>query len=147
MDLDKLDKVALLARNDESRAAGAFAQQRQVLEQSTARRAQLTNFKSEYEQRLQALARDGMDARRLADYRLFLGRLDEALATLETEIGRQRQSLDASRDALAEHSIKRSSVDELISRGRATLAYEERRAEQRQSDENSLRRFEPPDAG
>lgn len=142
MDLEKLDKVATLARSEESRAAGVMQQNRQTLEQSNARLAQLNSFKGEYEERLSSLASKGIDARRLADYRSFLSKLDEAISMLEQEIGRHESELRSSRDAYVQRSTRRSSVDELIQRGRLALAQAEGRREQRANDEANLQRHD-----
>lgn len=143
MDIEKLDKVAMVARNDETRAAGTLHQHQKVLRESSARLEQVRAFKVEYAQRLDALASNGIDARRLVDYRRFLGKLNEALQLLETQINRNEQDVKTSRDAFVDRTARRGSVDELITRGRAALAEEERRAEQRQSDEISLQRHQP----
>lgn len=143
MDIEKLGKVAMVARKDETRAAGTLHQHQRMLRESTARLEQVRSFKAEYGQRLDALAGNGIDARRLADYRRFLGKLNEALQMLETQINSNERDVKTSRDAFVDRSARRGSVDELISRGRAALAEEERRAEQRQSDEISLQRHQP----
>jgi flagellar FliJ protein len=142
MQFDKLDKVAMLARSQESRAAGALQKNQQSLEVSNARLSQLEQFKREYEQRLDAMAREGIDARRLADYRRFLLSLNDAINTQGREITRGEQAVQSSRDEFRDRSLRRGSVDELISRGRATLVLEESRREQRLSDEGSLQRHD-----
>lgn len=142
MDLKKLDKVATLARSEENRAAGTMQRHQQALARSTGRLEQLSAFKVEYQQRLDALSRDGIDARRLADYRQFLRRLDEAIQMLSGEISQQRGEVESSRESYVDRSVRRSAVDELISRGRAALLQAEQRAEQRASDEVNLQRHD-----
>jgi flagellar FliJ protein len=143
MQLDKLDKVALLARSQENRAAVSLQKSQQSLEQSTARLSQLEQFRQEYEQRLEAMAREGIDARQLADYRRFLRNLNEAINLQGKEITQSEENLQTSREEYRDRSLRRGSVDELISRGRAALILEEGRREQRLSDESSLQRHEP----
>jgi flagellar FliJ protein len=88
------------------------------------------------------MAREGIDARRLADYRRFLLSLNDAINTQGREITRGEQAVQSSRDEFRDRSLRRGSVDELISRGRATLMLEESRREQRLSDEGSLQRHD-----
>ena len=140
MELDKLDKVALLARSRESEAASGLHRSQQAFNQSSAKLSQLEQFKHEYEQRLAALASEGMDARQLADYRRFLGKLSSAISQQDQEVSRSGSELASSRDTLVDRSVKRSSVDELINRGRAELALRDSKREQRAADESSLRR-------
>ena len=111
MELDKLDKVAMLARSQESRAAGTFQRSQQALDQSAARRTQLEQFKQEYEQKLQAMGSAGMDARQLADYRLFLKNLNDAIHVQDQDVNRSAADLESSREALVDRSLRRSSVE------------------------------------
>ncbi|WOJ93306.1 flagellar export protein FliJ [Congregibacter variabilis] len=142
MELDKLDKVAMLARSQESRAAGSFQRSQQALDQSAARLSQLEQFKQEYETRLQAMASSGMDARQLADYRLFLRNLNDAISVQDQDFSRSETELESSREALVDRSLRRSSVDELINRGRLNLLKDDDKREQQHSDEMSLQRYE-----
>jgi flagellar FliJ protein len=141
MQLDKLDKVAMLARSRENAAATDLHRKQQDLQNSNQRLDQLMSFKSEYEARLEVMARSGMDARQLADYRRFLGSLNDAIRTQGEDVDRSRDRVDASRDAYIDRSLRRGSVDELISRSRAALAADEARREQRASDESAMARY------
>jgi len=141
MQIDKLDKVAMLARSRETAAATELNRRQQDLHSSSQRLDQLLSFKSEYEARLEAMARSGMDARQLADYRRFLGSLNDAIRTQSEDVDRSRDRVDASRDTYIDRSLRRGSVDELISRSRAALAADEARREQRISDENAIARY------
>lgn len=142
MELDKLDKVAMLARSQENRAAGTLQRSQQALDQSAARRTQLEEFKREYEQRLEAMGSAGMDARQLADYRLFLSNLNDAINLQNQDVARSEAELESHREALVDRSLRRSSVDELINRGRLNLLRQDDKLEQQRSDELSLQRYE-----
>lgn len=142
MELDKLDKVAMLARSQENRAAGTLQRSQQALDQSAARRTQLEEFKREYEQRLEAMGSAGMDARQLADYRLFLSNLNDAINLQDQDVARSEAELESHREALVDRSLRRSSVDELINRGRLNLLRQDDKLEQQRSDELSLQRYE-----
>ncbi len=138
MDLDKLDKVALLARSRESAAATDLHREQQVLQTSSNRLEQLETFKSEYETRLAALSRSGMDARQLADYRRFLAGLNDAIRVQGEAVDRSQERVDASRETFVDRSLRRGNVDELIGRSRAALAADEARKEQRVTDDGSM---------
>jgi len=142
MQLDKLDKVAMLARTQENRAAGTLQKNRQSLDQSTARLSQLEQFRREYEDRLDARSREGIDARQLAEYRRFLCNLNNAISVQGDEIAQSETAVQSSQSEYVERSLRRGNLDELISRGRAALSLEEDRREQRLSDEDSLQRHE-----
>ena len=141
MDVDKLDKVALLARSKENAAATELHRQRQALQTSNSRLEQLESFKTEYESRLESLSRSGMDARQLADYRRFLAGLNDAIRIQGEEVDRGQERVDASREAYVDRNLRRGNVDELIGRSRAALATDEARKEQRIADEGALDRY------
>ena len=141
MDIDKLDKVALLARSKESAAATALHREQQSLQSSNDRLQQLESFKSEYETRLNAISKSGMDARQLADYRRFLAGINDAIQLQGQEVARGEERVQAGRDAFVDKSLRRGNVDELIGRSRAALAVDEARKEQRLTDESSLVRY------
>ena len=140
MEIDKLDKVALLAHSQENRAATTLQRNQQALNASSARLQQLESFKSEYEQRLDTMAKAGMDARQLADYRRFLAGLNDAIQLQGQEVSRGQDEVKSSRDSYVDRSLRRGSVDELISRGRAAQAIEDARREQRRTDDSTLAR-------
>lgn len=141
MELDKLDKVALLARSRENEAANALQRNKQALVDSSQRLEQLKGFKQEYEHRLQAMAGSGMDARQLADYRRFLASLNDAIDVQGQEVGRGEERVQASHEEFVDKSLRRGNVDELIGRSRAAQAVEEARREQKATDEGTLARF------
>ncbi|MEM6545236.1 MAG: flagellar export protein FliJ [Pseudomonadota bacterium] len=140
MDPTQLDKVAVVARADESKAANVHQQRQQVAQQSQQRLGQLEQFRQEYETRLSALGKSGMDARQLADYRRFLSGLSDAISRQGDELQRDRANMVASQNDLREQSLRRMTVDELIAQTRAGLLREEERREQKLNDETSLQR-------
>ncbi|MEM7691468.1 MAG: flagellar export protein FliJ [Pseudomonadota bacterium] len=140
MDPTQLDKVAVVARADESKAATVHQQRQQVAQQSQQRLGQLEQFRQEYETRLSALGKSGMDARQLADYRRFLSGLSDAISRQGDELQRDRANMVASQNDLREQSRRRMTVDELIAQTRAGLLREEERREQKLNDETSLQR-------
>mgnify|MGYP003109664296 FL=1 len=141
MELDKLDKVALLARSRENEAANALQRDKQALVDSNQRLEQLKGFKEEYELRLQTLAGSGIDARRLADYRRFLAGLNDAINVQDQEVGRGQERVQTSQEEFVDKSLRRGNVDELIGRSRAARAVEEARREQKAVDEGIAARF------
>ncbi len=140
MDLDKLDKVALLARSRETAAASALQRQQQELQSSNSRLEQLQTFKNEYEARLHAMSSSGMDARQLADYRRFLAGLNDAIRLQGDEVDRSQARVDESRETFVDRSLRRGNVDELIGRSRVAQALDDARREQRLADDDSLSR-------
>ncbi|MFK7828949.1 MAG: flagellar export protein FliJ [Congregibacter sp.] len=142
MEIKQLDKVGLVARSEEARAATELQQRQQLVQQSQTRLGQLEQFRSEYEARLQGMSNAGIDARQLSDYRRFLANLNDAINQQGNEVAQGEAKLVEGRDELKDRSLRRGSLDELVSRTRASLARESVRIEQLQSDERSMQRYE-----
>lgn len=142
MNADQLDKVALVARTEENKAAGALQQKRQAVHDSQQRLGQLEAFRQEYEKRLEGMASSGMDARQMADYRRFLAGLNQAIAQQGHEVSRGEAQVSESREDLRDRSLRRGSLDELISRTRVSVRQDLERKEQRLNDERAM--LQPP---
>ena len=138
MNPKQLDKVALVARAEQNRAAQKHQRGQEQLSASQQRLGQLEQFRAEYESRLESLAGSGIDARQLADYRRFLASLNDAISRQGEEVSRSESTLRDSRDELQERSRRRDSVDQLVERTRAALLKEGERREQRRNDDSSL---------
>lgn len=139
MDPAQLDKVALVARSQESRAASTHQEHQRVVSKSEQRLSQLEQFRMEYEERLQSMASSGMDARQMADYRRFLASLNDAIARQTDDLSRGQEDLSDSREHLVDRSLRRVSLDELIGRTRTALLQERERREQALVDDATLR--------
>lgn len=145
MDPAQLDKVALVARSEESRAASAHQEQQRNVNASEERLGQLEQFRCEYEKRLEAMAATGMDARQMSEYRRFLSSLDEAISRQGVEVARGHENLSDRRENLVDRSLRRGSLDELIGRTRAALLQDSERREQRIVDEQNIALTPPLD--
>jgi flagellar FliJ protein len=139
LELDKLSKVALLARSRQNEAAGRLQEGRQQLARSSSQLTQLEAFKAEYEARREQAAQNGMAARQLQDYRRFLANLDAAIDRQGGEVSRDAEALQASREDLLDRSVRRESLELLIARGQKLLLLDQERREQRDHDERSAR--------
>lgn len=142
----QLEKVALAAQAEQGKAAVNHSRLNADLGQQRQRLEQLQRFRSEYETRLEAMARAGIEARRLADYRRFLSGLSDAIQRQTEEIAQHARGVEESRDALHAASLRRESVEQLAGRARSALLQARERREQRASDDDSQQRHYRRDA-
>ena len=142
MNAGSIDKVAMVARSEESRAATAHQQQQELATQSQQRLGQLEQFRAEYEERLKSMASGGMDARQMADYRRFLAGLNDAIERQNEEVVRTEESVAGSREQLLQRSMRRESIDTLADRTRAAMLQAEERRDQLKSDELAMERHQ-----
>ena len=98
MATDKINKVATLAEFRERNSAGVFKQSRQAHEQQRQQFDQLIQFKQEYEARLGQVGEQGIPARQLQDYRLFLSKLNQAIEQQRAAVSDSAQQLEGDRE-------------------------------------------------
>jgi flagellar FliJ protein len=140
-DLKQLDRVALLAKTAEVKAADALAQKQREFQKSSQQLQQLEGFRSEYELRLKAMSGNGISVRQLQDYQQFLGNLNRAISQQSDEVERDGVQVQSEREHFIERSLRRDSLEQLIGRRRVDEQQRVADVEQRQHDEESLRRY------
>ncbi|MFT7287168.1 MAG: flagellar FliJ protein [Halieaceae bacterium] len=140
-DLKQLDRVALLAKTAEVKAADALAQKQREFQKSSQQLQQLEGFRSEYELRLKAMSGNGISVRQLQDYQQFLGNLNRAISQQSDEVERDDVQVQSEREHFIERSLRRDSLEQLIGRRRVDEQQRVADVEQRQHDEESLRRY------
>ena len=86
MDVGKIGKVAAVAKTTEQKSAKALQQSQQSFQQKQEQLDQLKNFKQEYEDKLGVMGQEGIGARQLQDYRLFLSKLNLAIDQQAEEV-------------------------------------------------------------
>lgn len=110
-----------------------------------ARLALLLQYRQEYHALFLEAARKGLDPASWHNYRVFLGKLDEAIeqARQQTETAKRRTA--AGQQNWLEKRGRVKAYDTLAQRFRARIAYEEARQAQKESDEHAARRVERVD--
>jgi flagellar FliJ protein len=132
MATDKINKVATLAESRERNSAGVFKQSRQSHEQQRQQFDQLIQFKQEYETRLGQVGEQGIPARQLQDYRLFLNKLNQAIEQQRAAVSDSAQQLEGDREQWMTEARHKTAINKALRN--------QERAEQRDADEKSLAR-------
>ena len=137
---DKMDKVATVAKLEAQKSAQEFSESQKSHSEKVAQLEQLMQFKADYERTLTARGSEGMDARQFQDYRLFLTRLNEAIAQQTLELQGSEASLSAVREEWVSKSQRNQALDQLVEdRHKARLKAREK-LEQKRADDDSLSR-------
>jgi flagellar FliJ protein len=115
----RLSPVIKVAKDREQKAAKAMGESRRTLERHRNKLAELLVYQQEYVQRYVDAGRSGIAISRLNEYRDFLCRLNEAIAS-QKEVIRSRQSDLEKKDlAWRQTRVTHKSVDKILSRIRA----------------------------
>lgn len=142
-DVSALNRVAMLARNDELKSADALAKGQQQLRQANDQLEQLQRFRVEYEQRLRDMAASGMPVRQLQEYRKFLNSLNEAIGHQNQSVSRGDQLVREQRDEYLGRALRRGSLDQLIDRRQSEQQLRADNRDQQLSDDDFSRREVP----
>ena len=142
MKREKMAQVARLAKFEELQSARELNAVQTSHEQKRAQLDQLMQFKRDYEETLGKVGGEGMAAKQLQDYRLFLSKLNEAIAAQESEVQSDQESLALVRSQWLTKSQRTEALDHLVDEQVRTQLQAREKAAQRESDENALaRRF------
>lgn len=140
MAIEKIDKVATVAKFAQNKSARTLKERKQGHEQKTAQLEQLVQFRREYEAKLGAAGGEGMAARQLQDYWLFMRKLNLAIEQQKLEVSAAGESLGEVRDQWLAESQRTSALDHLVDIQRREQLLSRNRTEQKQSDEDTLSR-------
>jgi flagellar FliJ protein len=141
MDVSKIGKVASVAKTNEQQSAKALKQGQQTYQQKQQQLEQLQNFKKEYEDKLGVMGEQGISARQLQDYRLFLSKLNHAIDQQSEEVKSSQQSLEALQQQWLDKSRRKTALDHLVDQQHKKDAQTREQTEQKESDESSLVRM------
>lgn len=135
----RLAPVQNVMDNSERRLAQSLAaHERRVLEGEN-KLQELTRYRSEYEQQLQARAGGGIGVTELRDYQAFLARLTEAMRQQQSVVQRLRADCEAERLRWQDAAKRAKALDHVVTQWQT----EERRVadvrDQRDTDERAQR--------
>jgi flagellar FliJ protein len=134
-----LDSLIEYARSQRDDALARFAASVSTSRALRDRLALLVNYRSEYAARLAATVREGLTAEQLRGFRLFLDKLDLAIAQQQLAMHSQSEQHLRRRADWAQRESRLQGYATLRDRRRAESAGRSRRDEQRGSDEHAGR--------
>lgn len=99
----------------------------------------LENYRTEYQERFQEAARNGIGPDAWRNFSVFLARIDEAVAAQRAVVEQSRQATAGGQQAWLAQRNKVKAFDTLSQRHQAQQARKEHKDEQRQSDEHAAK--------
>lgn len=132
-------QVLLDLSRDRVQAAGAELQRlREHWVEAQGKLDQLTGYQTEYASALQERLSTGIPAHLLADYRLFLDKLAQAVRAQGSEVERRRLSWEQGHARWLKLRQREQALVVLLQRHHAAELLHESRREQKQQDEFAL---------
>lgn len=111
-------------------------------QEATKRHGLLVEYREEYRTRFVLAARNGLRPGEWQNYASFLARLDEAINQADSAVTRTKQQTLAGRQEWVAKQGRFKAFDTLSDRHQSHIAYQDRRQEQKLSDEHGARRHE-----
>lgn len=136
---NKLHKVRDYAALKEEKAAAELQKSREESQKKQEQLNLLNQYREEYEQQFQQRCSGGIDARSLEDYRLFLKKLNAAIAEQTTQVSESENGVQQAQSNWLDTYRRKSVLGNLIERKEQALDVEKQRLEQKISDENAAR--------
>ena len=135
-----MDSVAHVTRERERAAARELGKQRRHLDEEESRLQELREHRQRYHRDLQAAGSRGLGVRQLNEYRLFLARLDQAIAQQEQALGRCLQAYRQSQAAWMERRKDLKAIGKLVTRRATEANHRQNRREQAENDDRASQR-------
>ena len=134
----RMQPVVKVAVSREQHAARQLGECQRLLDTRNARLAELLAYQAEYAQRFEASGGAGLDMARMQDYRVFLARLNDAIA-------QQRRLVEAARSDYEQKKSKwlgarqhAQALDKVVDRYQRDEQRAQGRREQAEIDERAL---------
>jgi flagellar FliJ protein len=133
----RIQPVKRLVDARERELALAAAQSRQRLIDMEAKLAELARYRTDYHLGFQKQAAGGTSGLRLRDFRLFLGRLDEAIRQQELAVARARSELETQTRTWHESLRRAKALGFVVDKWQGEERVAADRQDQRDTDERA----------
>nr|WP_314861748.1 flagellar export protein FliJ [uncultured Undibacterium sp.] len=134
-----LSTLIELAENDVENAAKNLGRSIKAKDEATQQLGLLTQYRADYEARLQNNAQRGLTVSQFANYQGFIGKLDQAIEGQKKLIIDAEYKVDIAKKFWQECEKKRLSYKTLINRNIAAELKKENKRDQKQTDERATR--------
>jgi flagellar FliJ protein len=136
----RLKPVQRFAHSKEQKAARMMGLAKKNLQQEEAKLEQLKLYHQEYLERFQQMAREGMSATQLQEYRAFLAKLDEAIKQQQEVVAASVVNHSSSKNSWKKKHSRTQALNKAVERFQQQEQKSADRQEQKENDEYSQRK-------
>lgn len=133
----RMNPVLRVAEHREKDAARRLGQTQQRLQQQQARLRELIGYRDEYNLKFQQTCGAGVDVKQLQEYRMFLARLNDAIAQQQRVLASVQREVEQARTGWLRTRSRSQALDKVRDRFIDAERQEAERREQADSDERS----------
>lgn len=135
----RMQSVQHLAQNRERDAVKKLGESQQHLEAQRAKLEELRAYRDQYARAFETAGGTGLDAVRVQEYRLFLGRLNEAIQQQEAILEQCTARHEQSRQQWMATRSHSQAIDKVLERYQEAERRLQQRTEQQEQDERARR--------
>jgi len=135
----RMQSVQHLAQNRERDAVKKLGESQRSLETQRAKLQELRAYRDQYAQAFESTGGAGLDAIRVQEYRVFLGRLNEAIQQQEAVIEQCAVRHEQVRQQWMATRSHSQAIDKVLERYRHAERKQQDRKEQQEQDERARR--------
>jgi len=138
----RMQSVQHLAHNREQVAVKKLGESQQYLDAQQAKLQELRAYRDQYARAFESTGGEGLDALRIQEYRVFLGRLNQAIQQQEAVIAQCSARHEQTRQQWLETHSHSQAIDKVLERYRQQERKQQERKEQQELDERARRTLE-----
>ena len=135
----RMQSVQHLAQNRERDAVKKLGESQQSLDAQQAKLEELRAYRDQYAKAFESSGGAGLDAIRIQEYRVFLGRLNEAIQQQEAVIAQCSARHDQTRQQWIQTRSHSQAIDKVMEHYRQQERKQQERKEQQELDERARR--------
>ena len=135
----RMQPVQRLAQGRERDAMRKLGESQQFLDAQLAKLEELRAYRAQYAREFTATSETGLGATRLRDYRVFLGRLGQAIEQQELLVARYQSQHEKTRQQWLESRTHSQAIDKVVDGYQQQERRQQDRREQLEHDERAQR--------
>ena len=134
----RMQSVADIANIKEKNAARLLGQKQGFLSEQRTRLQELISYREEYARQFQSQGQLGFDARRLNEYRSFLGKLNQAIVQQRDRINLAQGDCHVCQQSWVDSRVSSKAMDKVVDRFRLDENRKKELQEQKELDERAM---------
>lgn len=134
-----LDTLIELAASETDEAAKQLGRAVRAADDAAQKLALLVQYRDDYAARLQSGMGSGLNATAFRNFRVFIGKLDDAITGQQEVVHQAQRHIEIQRGVWQQSERKRLSYGTLSSRARTAALQRENKRDQKQMDEHAAR--------
>lgn len=137
----KLQPIAKISQQQERNAARSHGDSIRQVEQQQQQLNELINYRNQYLNAFRSAGESGLPASQMQDYRLFLSRLDDAIAQQQQQVMNGQQQCEIKQEKWMHKRSRSKMVNKVVEKRQLTEHREMEKREQRELEDQPHKTF------